>query len=175
MDQAYDLLDRNNAPAALKVGQQLERRRYSGGFEIQARALIAMGRRKQAITVLERGVENVPDNGSLWLGLGNYRSDDGDYEGAFAAYERALTCDYDRASITYNYAEALIRAGRWEAAEEQIAPLFETEFVRAASPTLGLYLVNLYEEILRRGGRDDEATAMVEQHADVLARASTAG
>jgi hypothetical protein len=39
---------------------------------------MAMGRRKQAIAVLERGVEEIPGNWSLWEGLGNNRSEDGD-------------------------------------------------------------------------------------------------
>lgn len=172
MDRGYDLLDRNNLPAALKIGQQLEQRRYSGGFEVQARALMAMGRREEAVAVLERGVEEVPDNASLWLGLGNCRSDDGDYDGAIVAYERALVGDCDRTSVTYNHAEVLVRAGRWDEAQAKVAALFDADAVRVATPRLGLYLVDLYEEILRHAGRDHEAAALIECYADVIARAA---
>jgi len=98
------------------------------------------------------------------------RSDDGDIEGSFAAYECALACDCDRASVAYNYAEALVRAGRWEDAEAKIAPLFDTGEIYTASAKLGLYLVNLYEDILRNAGREAEAETMIERHADVIAR-----
>jgi Flp pilus assembly protein TadD len=171
MDQAYDLLRRRNAPEALKIGQQLERRRYSGGFEIQARALVAVNRRKAAIETLERGVAAVPGNWALWQFLGSCRSDDEDYEGAFAAYEKSLTCDGYEPEILYNYATASRRADRWEKAKALIEPLFDrNEIETIEPPRLALYLINLYEEILRKEGRDEEAIAMVQGYAAVIAR-----
>lgn len=172
MDLGYELLDRNNPQEALRVGRQLEQRRYSGGFEIQARALNALHRPVEAIATLERGVEEVPGNWSLWQFLGNCRSEAGHFDSAFAAYDRAMACDGDSASIGYNYAEALLRAGRWDDACARVQMLFEADVVRSADPLLGLYLVNIYEEILLHQGRDADAAAHVSEHADIIARAA---
>lgn len=172
MERGYDLLRRSSAPEALKVGKLLEQHRYSGGFEIQARALRALGRPQEAIAVLEAGVEAVPGNFLLWQYLGSCRSDTGNYEGAFAAYERARQCEHEPVSLGYNHAEALARAGRWDEAERRLDPLLAAEAPFEAEPYLGLLLVNLAEEILRRKGCEAEAAALVEKYATVIARAA---
>jgi tetratricopeptide (TPR) repeat protein len=172
MERAYDLLQRHNAPEALKVGKLLEQRRYSGGFEIQARALRALGRWDEAIAVLEAGVQAVPGNFLLWQYLGSCRSDAGDYEGAFAAYDRAKQCEHDPVSLGYNHAQALSRAGRWDEAEQRLEPLLAAETPFVVEPELGLRLINLCEAILRRKGCHAEADQLVEKYASVIARAS---
>ena len=175
MDRAFELLDRNNAQEALKVGRQLEDRRYSGGFEIQALALAALHRRAEAIKVLERGVATIPHVWLLWQLLGNYRSDAGDYEGAIEAYVHALTEDCDTVSVAYNHANVLARAGRWDEAEERLAPVFVNGLLAEADPQLALYIINLQEDMLRQKGRDEEAGAFVEGHAAIIARAAKVG
>jgi tetratricopeptide (TPR) repeat protein len=174
MDRGFDLLDRNNPQEALKIGLQLERERYSGGFELQALALAALRRHREAIAVLERGVETVPDIWLLWQLLGNYRSDAGDYDGAIAAYEQIDPEDCDVASLAYNHANALARAERWADAEARLAAAIGGEALAEAEPRLALYIVNLQEDLLRRKGDDEGADAFVEANADILARAAKA-
>ena len=172
MARAFDLLDRNNAPEALKIGRQLENERFSGGFEIQALALADLHRRSDAIEVLERGVATVPDIWLLWQLLGNYRSDSGDIEGAISAYLRAYTADCDAVSVAYNHANALARAERWAEAKASLAPVFENGALLQADAQLALYIINLQEDLLRIEGRDEETDNFVEANAFVIARAS---
>lgn len=169
MDRGWDLLRRSNPQEALKVGKRLEAMRYSGGFEMQALALWALHRRSEALAVLERGVETVPGNWLLWQLLGNYRSDEGDYEVAFDAYEKALGCGGDPVHVQYNYANALARAGRWGEALGRLESLSAAE---ETDPELAGYIVDLHEEALRENGRGDDADALVERHAAIIARAA---
>ena len=117
---AYVKSDRTNR--AMEVAKELHSLCYSGGFEIEAQALAHDGFKDEAISVLRKGLEAAPTswlNGNL---LGNYLSDQGRYEEAFAAYEEALrTPTADHILIEANYAMALQRAGRDEEARAKIA------------------------------------------------------
>lgn len=172
MDRAYELLDRNNAQEALKLGVQLEQRRYSGGFEIQARALCALHRPAEAINALERGVAAVPENASLWQFLGNCRSDSRDYAGAFRAYETALACGAEPVELGYNLALALSRSGRTGEARDRLESLVGTADMAACDPRLGELIVDELEALLRDEGRHDDADALIDRFAAVLARAA---
>ena len=171
MDRGWELLRQNNPQEALKVGERLEAMRYSGAFEIQALALCDLNRRREALAVLESALEIVPGDWLLWQLLGNYRSDEGDYERAFAAYERALGCDGDPVHVQYNYANALTRAGRWSEALEKLENLSAAD-VEDSDPELAGYIVGLHEQALRELERDEEANAFVERHAAIVARAA---
>ena len=106
---------------AMDVANKLHALRYSGGFEIEAQALARDGFKDRAITVLQKGLEAAPTswlNGNL---LGNYLSDQGRYEEAFASYEAMLRVpSADRVLIEGNYALALRRAGREDEARSKI-------------------------------------------------------
>jgi tetratricopeptide (TPR) repeat protein len=171
MDRGWELLRRNKPREALKVGRRLQAMRYSGGFEMQALALSDLRRQREAIAVLEEGVETVPDIWLLWQLLGNFRSDEGDYEGAFAAYDKALACDCDPTEVQYNYANALIRAGRWTEALERLESLSDADLEEADPPLAG-YIVDRHEDALRALGREEEADALVERHAGLIAKAA---
>lgn len=171
MDRAVELLRRNNPQEALKIGKRLQAMRYSGGFEIQALALCDLRRRRDAIAILEEGVETVSHIWLLWQLLGNYRSDEGDYEGAFAAYDKALACECDRPQVQYNYANALTRAGRWAEALERLESLSDAD-LEEADPQLAGYIVDRHEDSLRALGREEEADALVERRAGLIARAA---
>jgi tetratricopeptide (TPR) repeat protein len=171
MDRGWELLRRNNAQEALKVGKHLQAMRYSGGFEMQALALCDLRRRREAISVLEEGVQTVPRVWRLWQLLGNYRSDEGDYEGAFAAYDEALSCDCDPTHVSYNYANALARAGRWTEALERLESLSDDD-LEETDPELAGYIVSRHEEALRMLGREGEAEALVERRVSLIARAA---
>ena len=106
---------------AMEVAKELHSLRYSGGFEIEAQALAHDGFKDEAIAVLREGLKAAPTswlNGNL---LGNYLSDQGRYEEAFAVYEEGLrTPTADHILIEANYAMALQRAGRDEDARAKI-------------------------------------------------------
>lgn len=174
MDRGRELLRRNNPQEALKVGKRLQAIRNSGGFEMQALALCELRRRGEAIAILEEGVETVPRVWPLWQLLGNYRSDEGDYEGAFAAYDEALARDGDPTQVQYNYANALSRAGRWDEALERLESLSD-DALEDTDPRLAGYIVDRHEEALRVLGRDGEADALIERRARLIARAALHG
>lgn len=117
---------------AMGIAKKLHLLRYSGAFEIEAQALASGGSKDEAITVLRRGLEAAPTswlNGNL---LGNYLSDQGRYEEAFAAYEDALRIpSADCIVIEANYAMALQRAGRDEAARAKIAEVAAQDLSKA--------------------------------------------
>jgi len=159
MDRGWELLRQNKPREALKVGWRLEDMRYSGGFEMQAMALWALHRRNEAFAILEAAVATLPSLWRLWQLLGNYRSDEGDYGRAFAAYERALACDCDPVDVQYNYANALARAGRWAEAVARLETL-SPDKVEETEPELAGYIVTLHETALLQLERDEDAQGM---------------
>jgi len=168
MDRGWELLREHCPEEALEIGIALEGRRYSGGFEMQALALADLGRRPEAIEVLERGVETVPDVWLLWQLLGNYRSDEGDYEGAFAAYERASACECDRMSLDYNHGNALARAGRLEEARAKLEPLLAQVHDPETDPELARLIVGELGNVLRKQSKDAEADVLADRYAAVI-------
>lgn len=163
MEAAFERLDEDDAAAAFKLGRQLETMGYSGGFEIQGLALAAQGRGVEAIEALERGVTEVPTAWLLWQQLGNLRSDAGDYEGALAAYDSAAgQPDAHAASVAYNRAQVLDRAGRAPEALDAIAPFVAAE-AELADDELRLLIWSLQIELLNDAGREAEAVAFFER------------
>jgi superkiller protein 3 len=134
---------------ALAIASELHSLRYSGGFEIEAQALAHDGSKEDAVAVLRKGLQAAPHswlNGNL---LGNYLSDLGRYEEAFAAYEETLrTPAADRILIEANYANALQRAGREDEARAKIQDVMESDlsdaehglqnFVKSVADNLGV-------------------------------------
>lgn len=122
MERGLAYVQDGSTSEAKAVAKELYSLRYSGGFEIEAQALAREGSKDEAIAVLRKGLEAAPTswlNGNL---LGNYLSDQGRYDEAFAAYEEALrTPTADRVLIEANYALALQRAGRDDEARSKIA------------------------------------------------------
>jgi Tfp pilus assembly protein PilF len=111
---------------ALAVARELHSIRYSGAFEVEAQALDREGSKDEAIAVLRKGLEVAPQawlNGNL---LGNYLSDQGRYDEAFAAYEAAAQAPTANCIlIEANYAMALRRAGRDDEARARIAEVLK--------------------------------------------------
>lgn len=90
MKRGLSLVKKGKTAEALRVARELHAIRYSGCFEIEAQALAREGSKEEAVKVLRKGLEVAPAswlNGNL---LGNYLSDEGRYDEAFAAYEEAL-------------------------------------------------------------------------------------
>lgn len=111
------LVEEGDVAGALDVAADLERRSFSGAFELAARAHFATGDLDAAIDVLERGVDVAPEVWINWQLLGSYRSDRGEYEEAQRAYDRALACpDCWMDSVRLNQAILALRRGEAESA-----------------------------------------------------------
>jgi tetratricopeptide (TPR) repeat protein len=154
-DAGFTHLRNGDFDAALEVAAELEKIGYTAAFDIAAQAHAAGGDLEQAVRVLERGLELVPDAWPNWQLLGNYRSDLGQHEQAATAYARALECpDAWQASIRLNQAILLSRMERHEQALEVLA--------RADDPELGSELADARVHALVRLGRAREAAELAQ-------------
>lgn len=112
MHQALELIEDEQFAAAHEIAGQLEELRYSGAFEVAARAFIGEGEPEQAAAVLQRGLALAPEVWSSWQLLGNTLSDLARYDEAAAAYERAWACPlHDADSLRFNEAVLASRRG----------------------------------------------------------------
>ncbi|HEY9793961.1 MAG TPA: tetratricopeptide repeat protein [Candidatus Obscuribacterales bacterium] len=117
LEQAYNLIRQGQSEQAVAVGNELLKNRHARGFEIIALAFEQQGNATDAIAVLQDGVSRVPNAWPLWELLGNLYSDQGQYDEAYQAYDKALACpNGDHDSINYNYAILLKRLGKLEEA-----------------------------------------------------------
>jgi tetratricopeptide (TPR) repeat protein len=116
-DQAQALLAEGAYEEVLELATQMERHQYSGTFELAAQAYVGLGRRPEAIAVLERGLRLAPQAWLDWELLGNCYCDEARFNAAASAYEQALSCEDVRAdSIRVNQAILAMRCGNaWEA------------------------------------------------------------
>jgi tetratricopeptide (TPR) repeat protein len=112
-EEAMRKLDDDAYEEAIALGDCLERLGFSGAFEVIALARAGQDDLEGAVATLRRGVSVAPSVWLLWQMLGNYLSDLERADEALEAYARALGCPgADRASVHYNRALALSRAGR---------------------------------------------------------------
>ena len=77
----------------------------------------------KAIPLLEKVVASDPNNADAFNLLGYSRRNAGDLDGAFAAYERALTLDPKHKGAHEYVGEAYLQAGNLAKAEEHLAAL----------------------------------------------------
>lgn len=147
MERGFSLLHDEKLLQAFDLGRELEERQFSGGFELQATALNRLNRRDEAIETLERGVSIVPDVWLLWQLLGNFRSDAGNYDGAFGAYEKAAALGGDPLSIAYNYANALLLADRPTEARAKLQPIVESGMPDSTEAELRNLVLALYDSL----------------------------
>ena len=160
MDEAIEALEIGEPEAALKIAKTLNRMRYSGGFEMEALAYADLGEKSKAIRVLRTGLEKCPVDWGLWQLLGNYLSDEGEFEEAFEAYENGLSTEgSDTETVNLNYAISLFRSGDAQMAEERIAPILDAPGFSSLGGSLRARLLALELEILRGQGKWDEAVA----------------
>ena len=139
---------------AQRAAEQVIAQRYSYGFELLARVHAYRDNLPRAIAVLQEGVAKSPRSWQLWLLLGEYRSDHGDYDGALAAFDTALGIpgvDADEAHI--NAAIAHDRAGR---AEDALMRLHE---VRGTNDETAVAAARVRAAILVAEERPDAAIA----------------
>jgi len=112
-DQGWGLIKEGMPEQALKIGQQLEANRWSGGFELQAGAYEAMDRLDVAIETLQRGITAAGGPYLLFSRLGNYLSDAGRFDEALNALDEGLKCNpTDTAILGLNRGIVLSRMTR---------------------------------------------------------------
>ena len=144
MAEASQHIDSENPKAALNIGKQLEKLKFIGAFETQALAYAAMGEKKNAIKILEKGIKITRDVWILWQLLGNYYSDEGKFDKSKNCYENGLiTKDPDRVSLLYNYAYMLERSGKYDVAERKLAEIFQSSEFTSVDKELAMLCFSL--------------------------------
>jgi tetratricopeptide (TPR) repeat protein len=139
---------------AQRAAEQVIAQRYSYGFELLARVHAHRDNLPRAIAVLQEGVTKAPRAWQLWMLLGEYRSDHGDFDGALAAFDRALGIDgVDADEAHINAAIAHDRAGR---AEDALMRLHE---VRGKNDDTAIAAARVRAAILLELERPDAAAA----------------
>jgi tetratricopeptide (TPR) repeat protein len=109
-DEALAALAEGDHQKADRLGKKLLDVRFTGGFEIRARAVAAQGDLKEAIEIAREGVAKAPIVAQLWLTLGILLSDSCDYAGAVEAFDRGLACPNAPAHVLFvNRAISLLR------------------------------------------------------------------
>jgi len=125
--EAKDCLARGEFDQAKDLGHQLLKMRFSGAFEILAKSFHGKGQLPVALQVLESGVQEAPSVWSLWMQLGNYRSESGDLQGALEAYEAARDCPgAENDQIDFNEAFMRLKFGNREKALEMFHRVLQT-------------------------------------------------
>jgi tetratricopeptide (TPR) repeat protein len=134
MERGLAYVEADRTSEALAVADELYSLRYSGGFEIEALALARKGSKEDAVAVLRKGLQIAPQSWLTGNLLGNYLSDLGRFDEAFAAYENALRIPAaDRTVVEANYTLALQRAGRNEAARAKLQEFIDRDILTAES------------------------------------------
>ncbi|MBI5364944.1 MAG: hypothetical protein HZA53_17330 [Planctomycetes bacterium] len=159
-NRAMAELESYDFDAALKTAGELERLRFSGSFEVEARALAGLERGEEAVAAVERGLAKVPENGRLWEQLGIQCSDLGRFDRAHEAFAKARACADapELASIALNDALVWSRQGEPARAESTLASAPATRDVELASRIEALRAKSTLEL-----GRAKEALARVDQ------------
>lgn len=109
-----------------------------------------------AIRSYEQVVAAAPGDWESWNNLGNARRGIDDLEGSVAALAQASKLNPAAAPIRLNYASALVSAGEFEEAEQQLTAMAR-DFPSDAKPLRQLH--GLY----KLQARDDEALAAIEE------------
>jgi tetratricopeptide (TPR) repeat protein len=164
IEQAEEALAGEDYARAQRIAERIIGARHSFGFELLARVFRAQDNLPRAIAVLQEGVTKAPRAWPLWMLLGEYRSDHGEYDQALLAYDTALGLEgVDTDEVHLNAAIVHERAGRPEHA------LMRLHEVRGANEETALQAARVRAEILLETERPDAAAAAA--HA-ALARAS---
>ncbi len=152
--EAEEALLEGKYDRAQKAAEQVVALRYSYGFELLARVHAHRDNLPRAIAVLQEGVAKAPRAWQLWIRLGEYRSDHGDFDAALAAYDAALGIDgVDADEVNINAAIAHDRAGRHEDA------LMRLHEVRGTSDDAAISAARVRAEILLELERAPAAAA----------------
>ena len=166
MEQAFGYINTNELKKAAKIGNQLLKMKYTGGFEIMGLVYMEKGEINKAIKTLEEGVKKAPDIWLLWQLLGNAYSDNKKYKKALQSYSSALKCaDKDVSSIYYNIAIALSREEKYEEALKACENVIREELLlmRICLKIFLLNKLNRFEESIDLGKRQIDTLESSEQ------------
>ncbi|HOC93566.1 MAG TPA: hypothetical protein PKH33_14520 [bacterium] len=166
MEQAFGYINTNELKKAAKIGNQLLKMKYTGGFEIMGLVYMEKGEINKAIKTLEEGVKKAPDIWLLWQLLGNAYSDNKKYKKALQSYSSALKCaDKDVSSIYYNIAIALSREEKYEEALKACENVIREELLlmRISLKIFLLNKLNRFEESIDLGKRQIDTLESSEQ------------
>lgn len=152
--EAQEALQEGDTSRAQRLAQRVIDARHSYGFELLARVFQAQDNLPRAIAVLQEGVAKAPHVWTLWMLLGELRSDHGDYDQALLAFDTALGLEgVDADEVHLNAAIAHDRAERPEDA------LMRLHEVRGTNPETAIHAARVRAEILLETERADAAAA----------------
>ncbi len=126
-DKGIQLLERKDYERAAKIGDELIKLSYSGGFEIKALCLYEEGKKSEAIRLLERATQRYPKVWILWSYLGEYYSNEGRYQDALAAFHQFRSSGGEHETAQYNIAVVYGRMEKYEQALTEIDGAFGGE------------------------------------------------
>jgi tetratricopeptide (TPR) repeat protein len=154
IEEGTEALAEEDFERAEEIAQRIIESRHSYGFELLARVFRDQDNLPRAIEVLQEGVSKAPRAWPLWLLLGEFRSDYGEYDLALLAYDTALGIEgVDADEVHLNAAIVHDRAGRPEDA------LMRLHEVRGANAETAMYAARVRAEILLETERPEAAAA----------------
>lgn len=158
--QAQECLDKGDFKAAISLGEQLVRYRYSGGYEVLARSFLAQGNPGQALTALERGLQDTPQVWRLWMEKAGIHGLRQEYEKAVQAFAQARNCpEAEVDAIDFNEARM---AHQWDR-PRRAAKLLEGIIERTEDKDAKLVALTELCRILALRGRMGEMMAILGQ------------
>lgn len=170
MQEAYAHLEAYNTERAEKLGKDLVKMSFSGGYEVLALAYAQDDKMDEAISVLQEGVDRFPHVWLLWQLLGNLHSDLEEFDKAHRAYERALALpDADHDSISLNMAIVFSRENRHQEALIKLQGVSEPDMMPHVHSLKADCLVALerYDDALELA---EESVAEIESNLDLAER-----
>ncbi len=159
-DKGIQLLQRKDFERAAKIGDELIKLSYSGGFEIKARCLYKGGKESEAIRLLERATQRYPKVWILWSYLGEYYSNEGRYQDALAAFHQFRNTGGEHQTAQYNIA---VVYGRME---EYAQALTEIEGAFGGEPA-NHFVLRAKASFLNGLGQFSEALVYAEKACDI--------
>ncbi|MEZ4772276.1 MAG: hypothetical protein R3D00_03770 [Bacteroidia bacterium] len=88
-EQAWDLIHEERIEDAIKIGELLKAEGIESGYRIIAMAYALEEKTDEAINELNAGIAMIPDAWQLYLQLGNFLSDKGEFNSALRAFDHA--------------------------------------------------------------------------------------
>lgn len=157
--RAEEAFERHEHDLVLRTAEKLLAMRHTAGFEWKARALSRLGKRSEAIAVLEEGVRVAPQVPALWSHLGEQRSDAKDFDGARAAFARleSFGRPWTEAAVA-NDALVMWRDGRYADAILRLETIDDP-----GDAGLRQFVAGIRVDSLFGAGRLDEAVQVAEQ------------